>query len=134
MNKRSVANLVLSSTLNQKEFNFTFKDDGRGIQINKLIEKAQTMKKYSKENLHTWDKENLAKLIFEPGFTTALKANRIAGRGVGLDLIKNKLSKIKGNIQVKFEEGKFCEFNVSIPIRGKKSRKESRTKKQRLHN
>jgi len=74
-------------------------------------------------NIESWDKEQIASLIFETGFTTAEKANTLAGRGVGMDLIKRKLEKINGKIYVEFAENRFCEFIVEIPLQDKRKKK-----------
>ncbi|MBN2365675.1 MAG: hypothetical protein JXL67_05880 [Calditrichaeota bacterium] len=130
MKKRSPACLSLASNMGDNEYKIFFRDDGRGIQMDELILSAKTHSKFSKDDVEKWERNSLARLIFEPGFTTAKNVNTIAGRGVGLDLIKKKLDNINGKIEVIFEEGQYCEFIVTIPIDGKQSIRASRKKRQ----
>ena len=69
------------------------------------------------------EESQVAQIIFESGFTTQKKADKLGGRGVGLDLIKKKLKQYRGTIQVEFEGGKYTEFIVTIPVKlSKKAR------------
>ena len=55
-------------------------------------------------------------LIFRPGFSTADTVTDISGRGVGLDVVKNKISNIGGNIEAKSELGKGSKFTIRLPL------------------
>ena len=57
----------------------------------------------------------IANLIFESGVTTSEKEELIAGRGVGMDLVKKRIDKYNGHIEIKSEKNKFCEFIISLP-------------------
>ena len=62
------------------------------------------------------DDGEVALMIFEPGFSTTEKANKLAGRGVGLDLLRQRvLDDLGGEIFVDSQTGRFCEFQVVLP-------------------
>ncbi|OGB66201.1 MAG: hypothetical protein A2Y94_14480 [Caldithrix sp. RBG_13_44_9] len=127
--KRPLATITLYTEVSEDVYSFTFRDDGRGIQINKLQQLAIASEKYPRKQIENWSDRQIAQLIFEPEFTTAEKANHFAGRGIGLDIIYQKILKHKGNIELNFEKGSFCEFKVSIPL--KKTRKISVNRNKR---
>lgn len=85
-------------------------DDGRGISEKKLIEKAKSNNfDYGKGS-----KNEIFKLIFEKGFSTASSVTSISGRGVGLDAVKQKLEAIRGKIEVSSTEGKGTLFTITL--------------------
>lgn len=89
------------------------RDDGRGIDYEKIKEKA------IKRNLIKPDdnitKEKLIEFIFLKNFSTVENTNLDAGRGVGLDIVYEWIKKLNGKIVIKNETGQFCEFNLIIP-------------------
>ncbi len=91
------------------------RDDGRGIQTEKLKEKALQSGKWKADEINNWDDEQLAKLIFLSGITTADKIDMVAGRGVGMDGVKHRIQEHKGDIHVYFSKGKYCEFEINLP-------------------
>ena len=107
---------LISDTTSQKNyFTFKLKDDGRGIEINKLREKAITLGKWSKQEISNWDDKQLVKLIFQSQFSTSQEADMLSGRGIGMNIVKKTVEKCKGAIEVCYEKGKFCEFSISLP-------------------
>ena len=122
-NKTEDGNIEISTFVNDNSCIIKYRDDGRGIQLEKLLEMASSQSKFKDSELNNWDDSQAAQLIFEPSFTTLKKATNLGGRGIGLDLIKKKLTQYRGTIQVNFETGKFTEFVVTIPVKqSKKSR------------
>ena len=94
-----------------------FKDDGRGIQSEKLIQKAIKTHKIKPTEITTKDKEKISNLIFLEGITTADKADLNAGQGIGMDIVQQKVKRHGGNIKVDFSEDKYCEFSVILPLK-----------------
>lgn len=91
------------------------KDDGRGLNKEKILKKA------IEKNLIQGDgsdlkEEDIFKLIFEPGFSTADKITDISGRGVGMDVVKRNIEKLKGQIQVHSVLGEGTTFTLHIPL------------------
>ena len=93
-----------------------FVDDGGGIDPEKVKRKAVTNGIISEEQAAGLANEEAIYLIFSPGFSTAAQVSDISGRGVGLDVVKSNLKKIKGNIDLQSELGKGTRFKISIPL------------------
>ena len=94
-----------------------FKDDGKGLQTEKLIQKAVETKKIKPTAIDDTDKEAVANLIFEQGISTADETDLNAGRGIGMDVIKKKVQKHGGIIKVDFSENEYCEFSIILPLK-----------------
>jgi Amt family ammonium transporter len=115
-NKEPVGQIEIESTNKGKEFCIRFRDDGQGLDLEKIRLRAKNIGKWKKEEIDSWKDSEISGLIFEPGITTSEKEEMIAGRGVGMDLVKKKIDKHEGRIEIKFEKQKFCEFNISLPV------------------
>jgi two-component system chemotaxis sensor kinase CheA len=89
-------------------------DDGRGIDFNKIREKALSLNLISKEDAE--NKNSLLKVIFSPGFSTADSADMHAGRGIGLNLVMERIRDLRGSIKIQTEPGKGTQFNIFIPL------------------
>ena len=74
------------------------------------------MKKYS-HLVH----QKLIRYIFSPGFSTASHTNNDAGRGIGLEIVKQLVNNTQGKISVTYEADKFTEFKISIPVNASKA-------------
>lgn len=85
-------------------------DDGKGIDIDKVKEKALLKGIVTKDEIERMSDDEIIEFIFLPGFSTADKINDVAGRGVGMDVVKKNLSELKGEIKVKTEKIKVQAF------------------------
>lgn len=94
----------------------TICDDGRGIDFNKLKEKAQEKGLYSPEELNVMNEDKLIELIFNKEFSTKDTVSEISGRGVGLYAVKNEIDKLGGNVTVKTHPNEGTEFIFTLPI------------------
>ncbi|MFQ5433129.1 MAG: chemotaxis protein CheA, partial [Nitrospinota bacterium] len=90
------------------------KDDGRGLNIEKIRQKGiergliQADKEYTKEEIQ--------ELIFHPGLSTNKVATAISGRGVGMDVVKRNIEQLDGRVEICTEEGKGTGFLVKLPL------------------
>ena len=91
------------------------KDDGRGLQINKLKQRAKESGKWSDHEINSWSDQQAAKIIFESGISTSENVNMVAGRGVGMDSVRHRIEEYDGKININFAENKFCEFEIILP-------------------
>ncbi|MEJ6949847.1 chemotaxis protein CheA [Natronospora cellulosivora (SeqCode)] len=113
-NKRENGQVKVSAYSNKGSVYIEVSDDGNGIDIEKVYQKAvekkliDTSKKYG-------DREILD-FILLPGFSTTENVDTISGRGVGMDVVKTQISKIGGKIEVINNPGKGCKFVLKIPI------------------
>ena len=89
-------------------------DDGRGIDRRKVLAKAR-QKGLVPENAHLADADIL-NLIFEPGFSTAERVSDVSGRGVGMDVVRRHIQKLRGRIEIQSEQGKGTTFYLKLPL------------------
>lgn len=89
-------------------------DDGRGLNKEKIRQKA-IANGLIEENENPSDEE-IQNLIFQPGFSTADKVTDISGRGVGTDVVKSKIEKLRGRVEVKSTPGQGTRFFMRLPL------------------
>ncbi|OAM88657.1 chemotaxis protein CheA [Termitidicoccus mucosus] len=89
-------------------------DDGRGIDPEKILAKAKA-KGLVAEGA-TLAREEIINLIFHAGFSTAEKVTSVSGRGVGMDVVKRNIEKLRGTIQIESEVGRGSTFRVRLPL------------------
>jgi chemosensory pili system protein ChpA (sensor histidine kinase/response regulator) len=93
----------------------TVSDDGNGINLNKIRARAEAMG-LDAELLAAASEDELLSLIFEPGFSTADRVTDLSGRGVGMDVVRNNLKLIRGDIRVDTTEGRGTTFTLTVPF------------------
>jgi chemosensory pili system protein ChpA (sensor histidine kinase/response regulator) len=90
------------------------KDDGAGVNLEKVRERAIQHGLISKANKLA--DSTFMKIIFEPGFSTAQDVTQISGRGVGLDSVRSEISALGGRIDVSNNEGEGAIFTIYLPV------------------
>jgi chemosensory pili system protein ChpA (sensor histidine kinase/response regulator) len=90
-------------------------DDGNGINLNKIRARAEAMG-LDAGLLAAASEDELLSLIFEPGFSTADKVTALSGRGVGMDVVRNNLKLIRGDIRVDTAPGRGTTFTLTVPF------------------
>jgi two-component system chemotaxis sensor kinase CheA len=89
-------------------------DDGRGINKKKVIERAQnnglipSMTQLTDAECHN--------MIFQPGFSTADRVSDVSGRGVGMDVVRKQIQKLRGSVELQSVEGKGATFSLRLPL------------------
>jgi two-component system, chemotaxis family, sensor kinase CheA len=91
-------------------------DDGRGIDRNKLLGKAIESGFLSAAEAATLGEGQALDLVFHPGLSTAEQVTAISGRGVGMDVVKSVLDRLKGTISIKTAQGKGTTFYLKVPL------------------
>ncbi|MBF0488101.1 MAG: hybrid sensor histidine kinase/response regulator [Nitrospirae bacterium] len=91
-------------------------DDGRGLNIEKIKETAIKNKLASVETLSAMPLTELYNFIFMPGFTTSPIITDISGRGVGMDVVKTALARLKGTIAVDSLPTQGCKIAINLPV------------------
>ncbi|MCC2528963.1 chemotaxis protein CheA [Bacillus sp. FSL K6-1012] len=91
-------------------------DDGAGLNRKKILEKALERGVITEREAETLEDNEIYELIFAPGFSTADQISDISGRGVGLDVVKNKLESLGGSVSVKSAEGQGSLFSIQLPL------------------
>ncbi|MEG3879398.1 response regulator [Microcoleus sp. herbarium7] len=93
----------------------TVSDDGNGINLNKIRARAEAMG-LDAGLLAAASEDELLSLIFEPGFSTADQVTALSGRGVGMDVVRNNLKQIRGDIRVDTQPGRGTTFTLTVPF------------------
>lgn len=91
-------------------------DDGGGIDPDIILEKAQEKEVVTDREIETMSKKEIINLLFRAGFSTAKEITDLSGRGVGLDVVKNKIESLNGTVEVASEMGKGSKFTIRLPL------------------
>jgi chemosensory pili system protein ChpA (sensor histidine kinase/response regulator) len=91
-------------------------DDGRGIDYDKVRKTAVDHGLISQESAAELGERELLDLLFQPGFSTAPRKTELAGRGVGLDVVKSNLALLNGEIEVETQKGLGTRFTLKVPL------------------
>ncbi|MCI5522666.1 MAG: ATP-binding protein [Spirochaetia bacterium] len=94
----------------------TVSDDGRGIQYENVRAKAIEKFPEQKAEIENMTEKQLQQYIFLSGFTTKDNVSTLSGRGVGLDIVRSDMDKIKGKIQLNSRENEGTTFKLTIPL------------------
>jgi two-component system chemotaxis sensor kinase CheA len=89
-------------------------DDGRGIDPDRIYRKA--VEKGVISPGAQLSRDEILALIFAPGFSTAEKVTSVSGRGVGMDVVKRNIEKLRGKIEISSEIGKGSIFKIKLPL------------------
>jgi Amt family ammonium transporter len=93
-----------------------FRDDGAGIDGEKIKNKAVKAGLISREKAATMTGQESALLIFHSGFSTAGSPDEVAGKGIGLSLVKTRVQELKGKLSLKSRLGSYSEFILMFPL------------------
>lgn len=91
-------------------------DDGRGINIARVKQKAISSGVATEAQLETMSEKQIAQFVFAPGFSTAEKVTSVSGRGVGMDVVKTNIEKIGGAIDLDSHWGAGSKVSIRIPL------------------
>lgn len=114
--KPALGRIEISTSLKDRSFELNFRDDGCGLQIDKLRQSAKSSGQWESEEIDNWNEKQIAATIYEPGISTSKEFDLIAGRGMGMDIIKQKVDKHKGSISIDYEAGKYTQFKIAFPL------------------
>ena len=89
-------------------------DDGRGLDQDKILKRAVERGLVAANT--KLSAEQIAELVFLPGFTTADSVSDLSGRGVGLDVVRNNIYSLGGNIDVRTQAGHGTHFTIRLPL------------------
>ncbi|TCT12137.1 two-component system chemotaxis sensor kinase CheA [Natranaerovirga pectinivora] len=114
-NKNGKGKILLEAKNSGNDVMIIVRDDGRGLDKNKLIAKAKENNLLTKEPKDYTDKE-IYSLIFLPGFSTKKDVTEFSGRGVGMDVVTKNIETIGGNITIESKKGEGTSFIIKIPL------------------
>jgi two-component system, chemotaxis family, sensor kinase CheA len=113
-NETGMVKLSIKMTEDHKNIQIKLTDDGKGLDYKKIAEKALAKNLIKKEDAKNPDM--LTKVIFMPGFSTAETETVHGGRGIGLNLVRDRIKEVKGSVKLKSEPGKGTLFFISLPV------------------
>jgi two-component system, chemotaxis family, sensor kinase CheA len=113
-NETGVIKLSIKMTEDHKNIQIKLIDDGRGLDYKKIAQRALANKLIKPEDAKNPDV--LMKVIFMPGFSTADTETVHGGRGIGLNLVRDRIKEVKGGVKIKSETNKGTLFFISIPV------------------
>ncbi len=112
--KAPVGRIVLKAYHQGSSIVIELSDDGRGIDPSRLIKKARERGLVREDQ--NLARQDILNLIFEPGFSTAEKVTDISGRGVGMDVVRRNIEKLRGKVELESEVGKGTIFKIKLPL------------------
>jgi two-component system, chemotaxis family, sensor kinase CheA len=92
------------------------RDDGRGMDTNKLRALAVEKAILKQDEAVRLSEQEVLNLIFEPGFSTAAAVTEVSGRGVGMDVVRSAMGKLKGTVHVSTQLGKGTSIQLRAPL------------------
>jgi two-component system chemotaxis sensor kinase CheA len=111
--KNEIGTIFLNAYSEKGYVYISITDDGQGINPDKVYQKALEKKLIDPNKKYTEDE--IINFIFLPGFSTADKVNQIAGRGVGMDVVKTEILKLRGKIKMINRLGQGLSIQLRIP-------------------
>lgn len=112
--KLTVAKIELKGYQTATHVVLEVRDDGRGLDIEQIKQTALKRGICQAEELLGMTPQQINSLIFTPGFTTRTVVTQVSGRGVGMDVVRTNVERLKGIIQVDSSPGKGCLFRIQL--------------------
>jgi len=116
LGKPEEGNLILRAYPDGNNVVIEVSDDGAGIDFEKVKKKSIEKGLITEEEAKNISENELVNVLFEPGFSTSNEITEISGRGVGLDVVKNKIESINGTIELESQKNKGTKFTIRIPL------------------
>lgn len=124
--KAEFGSIFVAARRDDGRLELVFRDDGRGLDYHRLVERVREMAKGEPELLerlvdretNRWRLAELNDVIFHPGFSTATGVGEDAGRGMGLAAVRDLVRGLGGEISIRQKPGQFCEFHLVLPLVG----------------
>ncbi len=113
LNKPATGLIELNITRQGTDVVVTFSDDGKGIDVEKIKQKAIQLNLMQADQ--QLEPQEILQFIFHPGFTTAQAVTQISGRGVGLDVVQSDIKALGGHLSVESVLGKGTTFTIRVP-------------------
>lgn len=101
---------------NKSDLILSMEDDGRGIDYDAIRQHLIAKGMYDEQEASNLEKNRLLSTLFSSGFSTKKHADEDGGRGVGLDIVKDRVKEFGGKINVQSETGQYCRFVIKLPM------------------
>ena len=114
--KTPEATLTLRGSQTATHIVIELEDDGRGLDAKAIGASALSKGLLSADELEAMSPRQIQDLIFSPGFSTAAQLTDVSGRGVGLDVVRENVARLRGTIEVESTPGRGCIFRLVLPL------------------
>ncbi len=114
--KSSIGSLQLQISEKDNTIFLTFKDDGKGLDKEKILQRAIKLSLVSEKDAVNLSDQDIYRFIFNAGFSTKEKVTTISGRGVGMDIVQFTIEKYQGRIAIDNSTGQGACFRIEIPV------------------
>ena len=114
--KSETGTIVLEAYHEGGQIIIKISDDGRGINVDRVKEKAITNGLATEAEMEMLSDQQINQFIFKPGFSTAEAVTAVSGRGVGMDVVRTNIEKIGGTIELTSTQGEGSCFTIKIPL------------------
>lgn len=114
LGKEPVGTITINLQQAGNDVSVAFHDDGAGLDVPRILEKA--LQKGLVAQGQTLTDEQAANLIFMPGFTTTTEVTELAGRGIGMDVVRAEVQALGGRIETVTQAGKGTSFKMVLPL------------------
>ncbi len=114
--KPEVGSIFLDAYQDGNNVVIEVRDDGNGIDTEKVKKKAIEKGVITQEQSETMTEKEIVDLLFKPSFSTADKISDVSGRGVGLDVVRSKIEALGGDIEVRSTYGEGSAFIIRLPL------------------
>lgn len=108
--------IVLSAERDRDQVRVSVSDDGRGMDVERIWQKAVERGLVAPEDRDSYSEEDILMLTCAPGFSTAAKATAVSGRGVGMDVVKGKIEYLGGTVSIRSKKGEGLEIVLNLPL------------------
>lgn len=112
--KPAVATLQVKAYQTAVSFMVEITEDGRGLNLEKIKQTAIRRKLYAPADLDAMTPSQIQRLILAPGFSTRDFITELSGRGVGLDVVRTQVERLKGSIEIESSPGQGCTFRLQL--------------------
>ena len=116
LGKNPTGTLTIAAAQEGNRILITVRDDGQGIQSERIRDRALKDGLLSHRDIKTVSEQELFELLFHPGFSTSETVDDIAGRGFGLDIVRQHVDRVQGEIDVRSHTGQGAEFVLKLPL------------------
>lgn len=116
LGKIPVGKIILKAYYQGDRVYIEIEDDGKGIDPQKVAQKALEKGLITKEQLEKLTEKEILQLVFIPGFSTKDQVSEISGRGVGMDAVMNTVLNFRGTIDIWSEKGKGTKISMAFPL------------------
>ena len=114
--KNPIGSIYLDAYQEGNNVTIEVRDDGAGINVEKIKRKAIEKGKITEEQAQGMTDKEVIDILFQPSFSTAEQITDVSGRGVGLDVVKTKIEALGGEIEAKTKLGEGSNFIIRLPL------------------